>query len=146
MENKVEKKRGRKEKVSKHEVRDFIEASGEVPTDVIALNFGVAPSTIRRRLRQLQRDGCPVLPTSEGQKIFEVIKTERDAHLVINLSTWLTRLIVSMARISAVTRKPFIQSIKRLHLTGEERRSLRQPLMLITRQMEIQDIEEELTT
>jgi len=103
------------------------------------------PATVRSRIRSLRRNGEPIIPTKDGVVLVDEDGLSKEmAKAIIKTSRWLAKSIVGITIIANVTKKPLKEAIKLLPFTREERHALRGPLLLISNQINIADVEEDL--
>jgi DNA-binding Lrp family transcriptional regulator len=136
---------GRRAKVQPGQVKDFLQENGNAITVAeIAKYFGICEETVRRLLRILRKEGNPIIPTREGILNCQEIKDEGDASLVKDYGVWLMALLVSLSQYASISKRPLIQARKMLELE-EDRKKIRETLVMLTRVIDIIDIDHQLS-
>lgn len=133
----------KKVKVYPSQVEDYLKENGVTTIRELAVHFECTPTTIRRKLAVLREDGRPVLPSVKGIILAEKIQDEDMATLVLKSAYWLVRTLMSLARIASITKKPLLQAKKVKALSVDDRKQLRQTLLMLTHTIDLVEIEEE---
>lgn len=135
----------KKSRIYPSQVEDFLKENGVTTIGALAAYFECTPTTIRKKLNALRKEGKPVLPSVKGIILAEKIQDEDMASLVLKSAIWLVRTLMSLARIASITRKPLLQAKKIKALSTEDRKQLRQTLLMITHSIDMVEIDEELS-
>lgn len=136
---------GRNKKIYEQDVLDLFLKNKIITIDQLANIAKCHPATIRSRIRALRRNGEPILPTTCGVVLVDEDGLSKEmAKTIIKTSRWLTSSIVGITIIAKVTKRPLRDAIRLLPFTREERQALKGPLLLISNQMNLAEIEEEL--
>lgn len=107
---------GRPQKISKDDVRDYLEENGKpVTMNALCKIFNCTPPTIRARLKALRKQGYSVLPTCKGIFYSTKINTEGEARLMEIFGRWVVAGLISFALISKVGSKPLLEALKVLN-------------------------------
>jgi len=132
-------------KIYPSQVEDFLRGKGAITIRSLATYFECRPETIRKKLAILRKEGLPVLPTAEGNILAERVQDEETAKLVLDSSMWLVRCLMGNARIASIAKKPILQARRIKALSPEDRKQLRQTLLMITHAIDMVEIDEELS-
>lgn len=135
----------KKSKIYPSQVEDFLKENGVTTIGELAAYFECTPNTIRRKLAILREEGAPVLPTNRGIILANKVQGEDMAILVLKSAYWLVRTLMSLARIASITKKPLLEARKIKALSPEDRKQLRQTLLMITHSIDMVEIDEELS-
>ena len=136
---------GRNKKIQEQEILDLFVKNKIITISQLAHIAKCHPATIRSRIRNLRKNGETILPTKNGVVLVdESIITNKMAETIIMSGKWLMGAIMGITIIANITKKPLRQAIKLLPFTREERLALKGPLLLISNQMNVADIEEDL--
>jgi hypothetical protein len=136
---------GRHKKIHEQDVLDLFLKNKIITIGQLARIAKCCPATIRSRIRGLRKNGEPILPATDGVVLVdEDGLTKEMAKTIIKTSRWLANSIVGITIIANVTKKPLKEAVKLLPFTREERQALKGPLLLISNQMNVVDVEEDL--
>lgn len=136
---------GRHKRVHEQDVLDLFLRNKIITIAQLANIAKCHPATIRSRIRGLRRNGEPILPTKDGVVLVDEDGLSKEmAKTIIKTSRWLTNSIMGITIIAKVTKRPLREAIKLLPFTREERQALKGPLVLISNQMNVADVEEDL--
>jgi predicted transcriptional regulator len=136
---------GRNKKVHDQDVMDACLPNKAITIGQLAHICKCSPATIRKRIRSLRKNGEPILPSNYGLILIGDDGFPKEiAKMIIKTSRWLTNSILGITIIAKVTKTPLKDAIKLLPFTKEERMALKGPLLLIGRQIDTIDVEEEL--
>lgn len=134
----------RKANIYPGQIEAFLKENNKaVPIWKIAKEFGCTPDTIKKKLRILRHEGKPILPTPEGILFADKIQDIERAKLIKDTGTWLGTMLIILAEIGDLAQKPLLQARKLLE-SKEDRKKIREILLMLTRMIDIIDIDHQL--
>ena len=132
---------GRKLKVYPGQVEDFLKDNHITPVREIAKNFDCTEATIRNRLSELRKGGKHVIPTHKGIILVEKIENKEDAELVVKSGNWQVSLILGLSKIAKISKRPLLQSNRIKGLSTEDRKQLKQNILVLARMIDVIEID-----
>ena len=132
---------GRKLKVYPGQVEDFLKDNHITPVREIAKNFDCTEATIRNRLSELRKEGKHVIPTHKGIILVEKIENKEDAELVVKSGNWQVSLILGLSKIAKISKRPLLQSNRIKGLSTEDRKQLKQNILVLARMIDVIEID-----
>jgi predicted transcriptional regulator len=136
---------GRHKKIHDQDVLDLFLENKIMTVSQLAHIAKCHPATIRSRIRSLRENGESIIPTKSGVVLVDVDTLSKElSETIYKTIEWLYKSIKGVTIIAKITKKPFKEAVKLLNLTREERQALKGPLLLISNQMNVADVEEDL--
>ena len=132
---------GRKQKVYPGQVEDFLKDNNVIPVREIAKNFKCTEATIRNKLSQLRDEGKQIIPTHKGIILVEKIENKEDAELVVRSGKWQVSLILGLSKIAKISKRPLLQSNRIAGLSTEDRKQLKQNILVLARMIDVVEID-----
>jgi hypothetical protein len=116
---------------------------GNLEATQLEMSFDCSPDTIRRKLRILRKEGKSILPTPEGIIDAEKVKDEDRAKLIKDTGTWLGQMLTIIIEIGKVSHRPLLKANKLLE-SKEDRKHIRETLLMLTRAIDVIDVDHQL--
>ena len=139
---------GRKAKVLPIDVLDMLKANGQITRAKIASELNCHPLTVTGKVSRLIKDGENIGFNRKGLFILNKkdVQSQEDAELAMGWNNHVINVIKMWIRRGNNHRSVAIEARKRLgkELTLDERKILKQQLLLITRVVDAIDLDEEL--
>ena len=116
-------------KVDKEDVFQYLDERYQVTISELAELFEVHPATIRVRLRQLRKDGKPIIHNRNGLMLISREELENDEVMSKSFEywmKWLMNVVIGLVRCAKPT-QPLLPTLRRSlreSMTAEERREL----------------------
>lgn len=134
---------GRKPKIYPGQVEDVLKENDEAITiREIAKILETTQTTIRKKIRQLRKEGKSIIPTRKGVMLKEKVKNVDDAKQIMESSKWLMGILISLAGIAVFTKVLLLQSQKYL-TSKEDRKEMRHMAILLRQTIDLIETEEE---
>lgn len=135
---------GRRPKIYPSQVEDVLkENDGAIPIREIAEILETTQATIHRKIRQLRKEGKPILPTRQGVILKEKVKNIDDAKQIEESAKWQIAILLSLSGIASFTKILLLESQKYL-VSKESRKELRRMAVLLRQQVDLAETEEAL--
>jgi len=132
---------GRKLKVEPGQVEDFLKDNHVIPVREIAKNFKCTEATIRNKISKLRDEGKQIIPTHKGIILVEKIDNKEDAELVVKSGNWQVSLLFGLSKIAKISKKPLLQSNRMKGLSTEDRKQLKQNILVLARMIDVIEID-----
>lgn len=135
---------GRHKKIQDQDVLDLCLPNKAITYEQLAHICKCSIPTIRSRIKSLRKNGIPLLPTNYGLILIGDDGFPKEiAKMIIKTSRWAVNLALGVTLIMRVTKQPLKEAIKMLPLTREERAALKAVLLLIGRQIDALEVEDD---
>lgn len=139
---------GRKAKILPVEILDTLKSNGQMTREQIAEEHDCCPSTIGRKVKELIHDGENIGFNQYGYFLLNKgdIQSQEDAEMAMAWTNRVITVLKGWAKRGNNHKSIAIESRKRLgnELDREERKILKQQLLLINRVVDAIDLDEEL--
>ena len=137
--------RGRKKSINKEEVFDFLSDKKWHTKFEVAASFGVHPSTISKRVRDLVIDGWGIMTGLKGYMLTEPtdITDEDIARAVQRMTNYMVGVVARQALNAKPMKRLMAAARKMLPKTQEERMIVRKYLVQLTHLIDWQEAEDE---
>ena len=135
---------GRPQKIYPSQVDDILNGNNDpITINAIAKILETTQATIRKKIRQLRKDGRPILPTRRGVILKEKVKNIDDAKQIEESARWQISILLSLSGIASFTKILLLESQKFL-VSKESRKELRHMAILLRQQVDLAETDEAL--